>query len=59
MAIRNEVKDNVARQRRSDREPVSRLKPNPGRALSALKSLRPQQGEDQVTQQTGSDEGGK
>jgi hypothetical protein len=27
--------------------------------LTALESLRPQQGEDQVTQQAGSDEGGK
>jgi hypothetical protein len=32
---------------------------NPGQALSALESLRPQQGEDQVKQQAGSDEGGE
>jgi hypothetical protein len=30
-----------------------------GQALSALKSLRPQQGVEQVTQQAGSDEGGE
>jgi hypothetical protein len=34
-------------------------KPNPGQALSALKSLRPQQGVDQVKQQASSDEGGE
>jgi hypothetical protein len=32
---------------------------NPGQALSALKSLRPQQGVEQETQQPGSDEGGE
>jgi hypothetical protein len=30
-----------------------------GRPFSALKSLRPQQGVEQVTQQAGSDEGGE
>jgi hypothetical protein len=34
------------------------MKPSSG-ALSTLKSLRPQQGVEQVTQQAGSDEGGE
>lgn len=58
MAIQNEVKD-MLRANVGLIEPVSRLKPNPGRALSALKSLRPQQRVDQVTQQPGSDERGE
>jgi hypothetical protein len=57
MAIRNEVKDML--RANVDLIVVSRLKPNLGRALSALKSLRPQQGVDQVTQQPGSDERGE
>jgi hypothetical protein len=35
------------------------MKPSLRQALSALKSLRPQQGVEQVTQQAGSDEGGE
>jgi hypothetical protein len=58
MAIPNEVKD-MLRERRFDQEPVSILKPYLGWALSALKSLRPQQSVDQVTQQPGSDERGE
>jgi hypothetical protein len=36
---------------------ASVMKPIQGQALSALKSLRPQQGVDQIKQQAGSDEG--
>jgi hypothetical protein len=50
MAIQSDVKDMLHANVHFDREPVSRPKPNQGQALSALKSLRPQQGVDQVKQ---------
>jgi hypothetical protein len=41
------------------RDQVGCLNQGQGQALSALKSLRPQQGVEQVTQQADSDEGGE